>query len=198
MKAILLASFLLLSQSPDQSNIQKQIHFFMMTGEMSMQNGHWSTAIDMYSRAIGTNMLSDLGMAVAYWNIYFAYANLENDDDSMNALLGFIVYGSSIVNDPYHKDAAEELMLKDKLSLSLAELQAKWASRNDYSCRSPEFACYITEESFIGSFEESVPFCGGKNNVMGAQMNQDGDTIEVIVHCTVDQETYYFTTKNEF
>lgn len=181
---------IMLSQNPQQ---------FLQAGEVALEAGQWQEASDNFNKAIGTNVLNIGGQTISYWNIYIAEQNLGDTDESMMALLAFNVYGADwfTSENPRLKIMATQFNVKRKLIYGIAMLQAVWAHRNKYSCRSELFACFIPAVQLIRVFEEQIPFCGDRSKIVGGSMDREGTSIRMNVKCPDKIETYYFTTTNE-
>jgi len=190
----LLLTFLLLGAAPDSQTVQS----YMQCGGEAMEQQDWETSTRCHRLALGSDMLNDVGAAVAYWNIFVSEDHLGHVDKSMYAVLGFIVYGSLSLDNPRYNEATKGFAVKRKLGYAIAALQATWASRNDYSCRSLLFACHTTAEEFIRVFEQKIPFCGKEDNIVEVKVNREKNLVELEVSCSNGPERYYFVTTNEF
>jgi len=190
MKTLALICFFLSSSPQIQS-----VHAYMSNGQRALYQKDWAAAVFCYEQAISTGMLNEMGAAVAYWNIYVAEANMNNVDKSMAALFGFLVHGSNTLDHPHFSTPAKEFQLKRKLSFGIVMLQAKWAHKNNYSCRSLLFACYTPMENMIEIFEREIPFCGNRNNITGAHIEHKDNILKYNISCAGTNETYYFITK---
>ncbi|KKM60736.1 hypothetical protein LCGC14_1538830 [marine sediment metagenome] len=184
MNAVLLIC-VMLSQNPQE---------FLQSGEVALQAGNWQEASDNFYKAINTNELNIGGQAVSYWNVFISERNMNHVDKSMEALLAFIVYGSDFVtsNDPNFKMWARKFNVKLKLNYSIVLIQAVWAKRNNYSCKSKLFACYVPTEKLINVFEETIPFCGNSKDIIGAGIINKDNIIKFEIQCRDGTETYYF------
>jgi len=133
--------------------------------------------------------------AAAYWNAYICCDKVGNDDGVANSLLGFIVYVHE--SKRVYERAGMPNKLKDwifgykideKYKFASVSIQALWAGRNDYSCRSEEFNCFIYSKEDIKLYARSMSFCG--NDAYVAE-STDG-LFRVIVDCGKTKEQYYF------
>lgn len=173
---------------------------FLDIGQKNLRVGNWQEASDNFNKALGTNRLNVAGRAISYWSIYIAEKNMYNIDNSINALLSFMIYGVDFMfhNNLKLKNMAKEFKIKQKLSYSITVIQAIWARQNNYSCRSELFACYIPDQALIRIFESTIPFCGNLRNINSRRVFKKDNIINLEVQCLNKTETYYFTTKNEY
>lgn len=177
---------------------------FLRAGDKAIRSGNWKEASISFKAAINTGRLNKGGMSIAYWNIHIAEYNLKHIDLDMDAVLGFIVYGSEFAESTQSlfKQWGKKFKLKRKLNYAIALIQATWASRNNHSCRSEIFSCYIASKSLIRIFELIIPFCVDRkvNNIL---IKNKGQTLRANITCSsgveseIYYENYYFTVKNE-
>lgn len=169
---------------------------YMECGENAVLNEDWNKATYCYTKALDSYGLSNnyAGRFICYWNIHLAESHLKNVDKSMDALLGFIVYGS-LFNKEYpnmFEEEKKEFGLFNKLNYSISLLQAVWASENKYSCRSELYPCYLPDPKLISVFKNNIPFCE-KGLVLGLNSKKDNELLVVSAQCTGDKEKYFFT-----
>jgi hypothetical protein len=172
----------------------------LKSGEAAMRSGNWQEASNFFHEAIKTNRLNEGGQAMSYWNIHVAERNMRHLDESMEAMLGFIIYGSLFIESSYPDlDRWDnQFKAKKKLGYSIALVQAIWARSNNYSCRSEVHSCYVQNEKLIKVFEDYMPFCGNTKNIMGGESSYNKNIIKLNVQCTNTTETYYFEIANGF
>lgn len=165
-------------------------------GQKAIDNKQWENAVTYFETAIDTGMLNTLGMTTSYWNIYLAEDKLGHTDNSMTALLGFLSYGYEVYTqkDAWSKKWAKRFRLKFRLDYGFAVLQAKWAARNKYSCRSRIFACYIDNKKLISVFAKTIPFCSSITSYRMNIVSKDR-TIITNIKCMGENNSYYFITK---
>lgn len=194
MKAVLLSMLLSAATSPQQ---------YMQAGDEALKANNWPEVSANFQSAINTNRLNTAGMAISYWNIHIAERAMNHTDNSMDALLGFIVHGSDFLDGPSYMTyrLAKRFKMKRKLHHAIALIQATWASRNNHSCRSRDFPCYIRSIPLVDVFERTIPFCKDKE-LRVIKVVEDNSLLRADVTCVeesgLDYENYYFTTYNEY
>jgi len=175
----------------------------IQAGDIALQTNNWAEASINFQAALDSGELNIIGRAICYWNVHLAENNLGNTNKDMAALLGFIVYGSDYLRSQQSlpKWFEDGLLLKQKLSIAIALIQATWAAKNSYSCRSKIFSCYVKSKRYIDIFEKTIPFCM-KDEVLNIKIIDHNTTFETDVVCgskTKDyHKKYYFTTDNEY
>lgn len=165
----------------------------MADGEDAIKSEQWNVAIRHYKEALDTLRLNSFGMAVAYWGIFVAKENL-GIRDSENLLM-FIISANTALQEE-ETGQIKAFMLRYKLLYASALIQARWAARNGYSCRSPDFSCAVDSESMINIFVENIPFCGDVRNMLYLKSSMEYNLYRVNVRCLNNNEVYYFNIRD--
>ena len=189
MHAILLAMMLVSAPLDPQECI--------VAGGRALEHHQWQEASMHFNNAIDSGYLNDVNMAISYWNIHIAEVNLGNVDKDMEALLGFIVWCRALDESPWPLMQAwkKKFKLKYKSLLAHIMMQAEWANRNSYSCRSELFSCYVANKGLIRILEKNT-FCRGLG-VKRVFVPGNKRILRANITCSDDsKETYYFITRN--
>jgi hypothetical protein len=188
MIAILLSAMLLAQGEPNTAQID------MAQADIAFRTGNFPLAKKHILSALNSGELSDVGTTILYWNLHYCTVALNQPDEAAEALFGFIAHAQNVDN----KKFAEEYELDSKLAQAELMLNAYWARKSDISCRSKEFACYMTDKTFNGMdgiriFGSMLPFCGDAKRITKVDTKKDGKFIITNVTCaTRGTETYYF------
>lgn len=86
-------------------------------------------AVQSFRYAIKSGMLNDMGRALAYWHIGFAYQQIGKEDNAAEAYFSFIIVGQDILEADRAKDFIQGFRLKLKMKLATAYINALWTSR---------------------------------------------------------------------
>ncbi len=165
----------------------------LMWGNEALQKENWKTASLYFEYAIDTNDLNEIGYIMAYWNVHNCQMKLNNADESASALLGFIVHTTDYIKRmERHKliwafSWIKKFKAERRLLYAEVLLIAYWAAKNNYSCRSKIFMCYLPRMRFLEVYKKRIPFCSSD-----VKIDIDGDYTTVDVICDGENEMYYF------
>lgn len=154
------------------------------------QNNDWATASYYYNTALETNMLSDTGKILTYWNIFSVEYELENFNNYMNALSAFVIYASNFKLE--ENLYMEPFDIPGKLDYANIFIQSKWAVMNGYSCKSKKFICKAHHRNDIMMYSVLMPFCKDYELKNIEIVEDDGKNIKLKASCSSSTKGYSY------
>ncbi|MHA2280010.1 MAG: hypothetical protein ACXAC5_03915 [Promethearchaeota archaeon] len=144
-------------------------------------------AAENFRKAIGTGNLNDAGRALAYWHMGLCWTELNEEDNTMDALFSFVMVAQDILDireiRQYAVAEGEDFVghfkLMQKLAWARAYINFTWASRGSVYGRSqdnPVLAHNIEElEFFVGMVKGS---CEGECDFQRSLLHEDGAVVK--------------------
>lgn len=174
--------------------------------EKNLDSKNWQEAAAQLEKVIQGGELNEMGLIVTYWNLFYAYDELNNSDKAGDALLGFLVHSQVYMDEILgHSDNLIVNQFKDRygleqrIELAKNTLDTYWMKRVPWICRASLYACVIKSMSSINYFESLIPICDG--GIKSRIVLPDSKIEKVVIYTAICQdgktETYYFYINNE-
>lgn len=109
---------------------------YLDMGMESYSAGKWKETIRNFENAIMTNKLNSMGKVVSHWHIALSWAELNNEDETGEALLSFIMAGQDILDSKLSDSFAsldsfiEEFLLIPRMDWAKSYMNMVWVKRS--------------------------------------------------------------------